>query len=152
MSYDRDEAKAKKSAPPAPIKPTARVAASATSKPSSTTQSVAAPAPNATELRAPPPDSGLVLEFVHGYRGYDCRNNVFYLSSGAIVYHVAAIGIVYNIKSGRKCFKVLNVNRPYTAGSIGNHFISFIPTIYCALHYILAASLLPQDRLIGISR
>lgn len=30
------------------------------------------------------------------YRGYDCRNNLFYLLSGEVVYHVAAVGIVYN--------------------------------------------------------
>lgn len=29
------------------------------------------------------------------YRGYDCRNNLFYTQSGEIVYHVAAVGIVY---------------------------------------------------------
>ena len=30
------------------------------------------------------------------YRAYDCRSNLFYLQSGEIVYHVAAMGIVYN--------------------------------------------------------
>ena len=30
------------------------------------------------------------------YRGYDCRNNLFYLPNADIVYHVAAVGIVYN--------------------------------------------------------
>ena len=30
------------------------------------------------------------------YRGYDCHNNLFYLQNGEIVYHVAAVGIVYN--------------------------------------------------------
>ena len=30
------------------------------------------------------------------YRGYDCRNNVFYTQTGDVVYHVAAVGIVYN--------------------------------------------------------
>lgn len=30
------------------------------------------------------------------YRGYDCHNNVFYTSKGEVVYHVAALGIVYN--------------------------------------------------------
>ena len=29
------------------------------------------------------------------YRGYDCRNNLFYTQSNEIVYHVAAVGIVY---------------------------------------------------------
>ena len=30
------------------------------------------------------------------YRGYDCRNNLFYLQNGDIVYHVAALGIIHN--------------------------------------------------------
>lgn len=31
------------------------------------------------------------------YRGYDCRDNLFYIrGTGEIVYHVAALGIVYN--------------------------------------------------------
>ena len=30
------------------------------------------------------------------YRGYDCRNNLFYLQTGEVVYHVAAVGIVYS--------------------------------------------------------
>ena len=30
------------------------------------------------------------------YRGYDCRNNIFYMQSGEIVYHIAAVGVVYN--------------------------------------------------------
>lgn len=30
------------------------------------------------------------------YRGYDCRGNLYYTKSGDIVYHVAALGIVYN--------------------------------------------------------
>ena len=34
--------------------------------------------------------------FFFRYRGYDCHNNLFYLQNGEIVYHVAAVGIVYN--------------------------------------------------------
>ncbi|KAM9313939.1 echinoderm microtubule-associated protein-like 6 [Pholidichthys leucotaenia] len=42
------------------------------------------------------PDEGLRLQFVHGYRGFDCRNNLFYTQAGEVVYHVAAVAIVYN--------------------------------------------------------
>ncbi|XP_071235743.1 echinoderm microtubule-associated protein-like 6 isoform X1 [Salvelinus alpinus] len=42
------------------------------------------------------PDEALRLKFVHGYRGYDCRNNLFYTQAGEVVYHVAAVGVVYN--------------------------------------------------------
>ncbi|XP_048456030.1 echinoderm microtubule-associated protein-like 5 [Rhincodon typus] len=49
-----------------------------------------------SKKREKPPDSSVRLHFVHGYRGYDCRNNLFYTQTGEIVYHVAAVGIVYN--------------------------------------------------------
>ncbi|KAI9533540.1 Echinoderm microtubule-associated protein-like 6 [Dissostichus eleginoides] len=42
------------------------------------------------------PDQGLRLQFVHGYRGYDCRNNLFYTQGGEVLYHVAAVGVVYS--------------------------------------------------------
>ncbi|XP_028827800.1 echinoderm microtubule-associated protein-like 6 isoform X1 [Denticeps clupeoides] len=42
------------------------------------------------------PDEGLRLQFIHGYRGCDCRNNLFYTQTGEVVYHVAAVGVVYN--------------------------------------------------------
>ncbi|XP_064621338.1 echinoderm microtubule-associated protein-like 6 [Lineus longissimus] len=58
----------------------------------------------AGQKRNSPPDSGLKLEFVHGYRGYDCRNNLFYTQNGDIVYHVAAVGIVYNRESHSQKF------------------------------------------------
>lgn len=39
----------------------------------------------------------LTVFFYFSYRGYDCRDNLFYIhESGEIVYHVAALGIVYN--------------------------------------------------------
>eukprot|EP00741_Cyanophora_paradoxa_P020672 tig00021289_g19953.t1 len=46
-------------------------------------------------------DEELELEFVHGYRAHDARRNLFYLGSGTgdieeIVYHAAALGIVYS--------------------------------------------------------
>lgn len=30
------------------------------------------------------------------YRGFDCRNNLFYTQTGEVVYHVAAVSIIYN--------------------------------------------------------
>ena len=38
------------------------------------------------------------------YRGYDCRDNVFCLKSGEIVYHVAALGIVLNTEQNQQRF------------------------------------------------
>lgn len=40
------------------------------------------------------PDDELQLEWVHGYRAQDARNNLFYTASGEIVYTAAALGIV----------------------------------------------------------
>ncbi|XP_064600933.1 echinoderm microtubule-associated protein-like 6 [Liolophura sinensis] len=52
------------------------------------------------------PADGLKLKYVHGYRGYDCRNNVFYTQTGEIVYHVAAVGVVYTREKNEQRFYV----------------------------------------------
>eukprot|EP00051_Salpingoeca_urceolata_P007134 m.94665 g.94665 ORF g.94665 m.94665 type:complete len:1961 (-) comp15130_c0_seq1:316-6198(-) len=49
--------------------------------------------------RHPGPSDGLALEYVHGYRGYDCRNNLHTLSTGQLVYHVAGVGIILDTHS-----------------------------------------------------
>ena len=41
-------------------------------------------------------DQKLELEYVYGYQGQCARNNVFYNDAGGIVYHTAAVGIVYD--------------------------------------------------------
>uniref|UniRef100_A0AAY4A246 Echinoderm microtubule-associated protein-like 5 n=1 Tax=Denticeps clupeoides TaxID=299321 RepID=A0AAY4A246_9TELE len=58
----------------------------------------------ATKKRERPPASGVRLHFIHGYRGYDCRSNLFYTQTGEIVYHVAALGIVYNRQQNTQRF------------------------------------------------
>lgn len=41
---------------------------------------------------------GLKLNHIHGYRGYDCRDNLFYIDDGnSIVYHAAGAGIVLDL-------------------------------------------------------
>jgi len=42
------------------------------------------------------PDANLELEFIHGYRCHDTRNNLRFTINGDIVYHSAAVGIVFN--------------------------------------------------------
>ncbi|KAK5925768.1 hypothetical protein CgunFtcFv8_021400 [Champsocephalus gunnari] len=42
------------------------------------------------------PEEGLRLQFVHGYRGFDCRNNLFYSQTGELLFHVAAVAVVYD--------------------------------------------------------
>ena len=46
----------------------------------------------------------LALEFIHGYRGFDSRNNVHYLPDGEVVYHAAGAGIVYNTSTNKQSF------------------------------------------------
>jgi Ca2+-binding EF-hand superfamily protein len=45
------------------------------------------------------PDAELMLEFVHGYRCHDVRNNIGYCEDGDdILFHTAAVGIIHNVK------------------------------------------------------
>ena len=44
------------------------------------------------------PDSTLKLEWVHGYRSFDSRSNLFYNGNNEIVYPAAAVVVVYNSK------------------------------------------------------
>jgi len=50
------------------------------------------------------PDANLELEFIHGYRTHDTRNNLRFTSSGDFVYHSAAVGIVFNKESRTQKF------------------------------------------------
>jgi len=36
------------------------------------------------------------IEWVHGYRGNKCKNNVRFLVDGSVAYHAAGLGIVYD--------------------------------------------------------
>ena len=42
------------------------------------------------------PKSQLKLSWAYGYRGHDARQNCFYNAKGEVVYHTAALGVVYN--------------------------------------------------------
>lgn len=50
------------------------------------------------------PSCQLRLEWVYGYRGHQCRNNLFYTSDKEIVYFAAGVGVVYNIHDNRQRF------------------------------------------------
>nr|XP_034963441.1 echinoderm microtubule-associated protein-like 5 isoform X5 [Zootoca vivipara] len=58
----------------------------------------------ASKRRERAPINSIRLHFVHGYRGYDCRSNLFYTQTGEIVYHVAAVGVVYNRQQNTQRF------------------------------------------------
>ena len=46
----------------------------------------------------------LELQWIHGYRAHDCRNNVRYSAAGSVVYTAAAVGIVYSKSAGKQKF------------------------------------------------
>ena len=50
------------------------------------------------------PDASLELEYVHGYRCHDARNNLRYTATGEVVYHAAAVGVVLNQKTNTQRF------------------------------------------------
>lgn len=53
----------------------------------------------------------LQLEYVHGYRGFDSRNNLHYINDGAdIVFHAAGAGIVQNLSTGNRSAYCLTRN------------------------------------------
>jgi WD40 repeat protein/Ca2+-binding EF-hand superfamily protein len=49
-------------------------------------------------------DVDLTLAWIHGYRCYDSRNNVFYSSSGTVVYHSGCVAVSYNKFTGKQKF------------------------------------------------
>ncbi|KAK3609963.1 hypothetical protein CHS0354_011797 [Potamilus streckersoni] len=49
-----------------------------------------------------PPDQRLKLHWVYGYRGNDCRNNIYVLYSGEIVYFMSYVAVIYHIDEHRQ--------------------------------------------------
>jgi WD40 repeat protein len=56
----------------------------------------------ASDRSREPIGHSLSLEYVHGFRGQDARNNVNYAQDGTIVYIAAALAIAVDPKSGRQ--------------------------------------------------
>lgn len=50
------------------------------------------------------PSCHLRLEWVYGYRGHQCRNNLYYTAAKEIVYFVAGVGVVYSPREHRQKF------------------------------------------------
>lgn len=50
-----------------------------------------------TKVETAPPQR-LKLDWVYGYRGRDCRSNLFFLPTGEMVYFVAATVVLYNVE------------------------------------------------------
>lgn len=49
-----------------------------------------------------PPEEKLQLEWVYGYRGRDCRNNLFVLSTGELIYFTAAVVVLYDVPNHKQ--------------------------------------------------
>lgn len=48
------------------------------------------------------PNVELHLEYAHGYRTKDCRNNLIYFDEGLIAYHTAGLGVIMNVSKNPK--------------------------------------------------
>jgi microtubule-associated protein-like 6 len=46
-----------------------------------------------------PPKCELQIEYVHGYRTKDMRNNLYFLANGKVLYNAAALGIILDVDS-----------------------------------------------------
>ncbi|KAL3872559.1 hypothetical protein ACJMK2_035781 [Sinanodonta woodiana] len=47
-----------------------------------------------------PPNEKLLLDWVYGYRGRDCRSNLYMLPTGECVYFAAAVVVLHNLEEG----------------------------------------------------
>lgn len=50
-----------------------------------------------TKVATVPPQK-LRMDWVYGYRGRDCRSNLYLLPTGEMVYFVAAVVVLYNVE------------------------------------------------------
>ncbi len=50
------------------------------------------------------PEENYALEYVYGYRTYDCRSNLYYTANGKVVFNVAALGVILDPKSNTQAF------------------------------------------------
>lgn len=50
------------------------------------------------------PDARLLLEWVYGYKGHQCRNNLYYTAAAKVVYFVAGVGVVYDTQNKKQSF------------------------------------------------
>lgn len=56
------------------------------------------------------PNASLKLNYVHGFRCHDTRNNIFYNPQGKLVYHTAQLGIQLDVDTNKQTFVNENVN------------------------------------------
>uniref|UniRef100_A0A7N8XY97 EMAP like 3 n=1 Tax=Mastacembelus armatus TaxID=205130 RepID=A0A7N8XY97_9TELE len=54
---------------------------------------------NYEDLKMEPPSERLQLDWVYGYRGRDCRANLYFLPTGEAVYFIACVVVLYHINN-----------------------------------------------------
>uniref|UniRef100_A0A8D3CIX4 EMAP like 3 n=1 Tax=Scophthalmus maximus TaxID=52904 RepID=A0A8D3CIX4_SCOMX len=54
---------------------------------------------NYEDLKMEPPSERLQLDWVYGYRGRDCRANLYFLPTGEAVYFIACVIVLYHINN-----------------------------------------------------
>ncbi|XP_029382190.1 echinoderm microtubule-associated protein-like 3 isoform X1 [Echeneis naucrates] len=54
---------------------------------------------NYEDLKMEPPSERLELDWVYGYRGRDCRDNLYFLPTGEAVYFIACVIVLYHINN-----------------------------------------------------
>ncbi|XP_008576833.1 PREDICTED: echinoderm microtubule-associated protein-like 2, partial [Galeopterus variegatus] len=54
------------------------------------------------DMRSELPSCRLKLDWVYGYRGRDCRANLYLLPTGEIVYFVASVAVLYSVEEQRQ--------------------------------------------------
>uniref|UniRef100_A0A4W6EC82 EMAP like 3 n=1 Tax=Lates calcarifer TaxID=8187 RepID=A0A4W6EC82_LATCA len=54
---------------------------------------------NYEDLKMEPPSERLELDWVYGYRGRDCRANLYFLPTGEAVYFIACVIVLYHINN-----------------------------------------------------
>ncbi|XP_028988915.1 echinoderm microtubule-associated protein-like 3 isoform X1 [Betta splendens] len=54
---------------------------------------------NYDDLKMEPPSEKLHLDWVYGYRGRDCRANLYFLPTGEAVYFIACVVVLYHINN-----------------------------------------------------
>ncbi|KAM3842327.1 echinoderm microtubule-associated protein-like 4, partial [Diretmus argenteus] len=54
---------------------------------------------NYEDLKMEPPSEKLELDWVYGYRGRDCRANLYFLPTGEAVYFIACVVVLYHINN-----------------------------------------------------
>ena len=50
------------------------------------------------------PKVNVSIEYVYGYKGIDCKQNLYFSAEGNLVYHIASLGIVLNPKDNTQIF------------------------------------------------